>query len=110
MLELNNSITLVVELKKLTLISKNFQLYKNQTSLKRGNENDHLKIFSNFQFKINSKLCWIEKLKRMIMFKKFCRNIFERNISFGKIGCSTDMFFMEISFKKRNEHCKQIEH
>ncbi|RNA12459.1 hypothetical protein BpHYR1_010390, partial [Brachionus plicatilis] len=41
---------------------KSEKLNKNQTSPKRGNENGHIKIFSNFQFKINSKLCWIEKL------------------------------------------------
>ncbi|RNA12928.1 hypothetical protein BpHYR1_053333 [Brachionus plicatilis] len=44
------------------LNKKTKKLNKNQTSLKKGNENGHIKIFSNFQLKINSKLCLIEKL------------------------------------------------
>ncbi|RNA03832.1 hypothetical protein BpHYR1_034755 [Brachionus plicatilis] len=49
MLELNNSITLVVGL--LSDIVIFFSLNKNQTSLKKGNENGHIKIICLFLHK-----------------------------------------------------------
>ncbi|RNA30703.1 hypothetical protein BpHYR1_043417, partial [Brachionus plicatilis] len=53
-------------------------LYKNQTSPKRGNENDHIKIFSNFQFKREDLINYYvveDQLETVFDRKTYCHNI-----------------------------------